>query len=463
MKQTILFYIPPWIEQDRPELNRHWVAFTLRMSNILKDYHVEVLLGEYQYREITKKKLENTHARFHSIDNKEISNITDDYKMVHRLYEDAVDPTVQAKLIGLIRSKLRSIHKPDYVFFYMNPVGLLKNLYSDATFIACESGGLSSPFPKFWYLDLSGDLPCSYLLENANHIRTGRATSDQRAFCQSVRKTYHKVLPKGRDIMNIKRKARAFEFNVLLPLQVSNIYSLDLTCRFKSQFHYLKFVLDNIDERIGVVVSEHPYFPQFSKSWVKYFETLYPNFIYSNNTQLFHSSSQILIEHVDAVLNVSSTVAFLSFLWEKPLISLGENYFTTLSDKQGLEGLFEYLQSPDTIDKDFVLYSLLNRYWVSDTALFESDYLARLLEKSTDRTSCQFGFYDELCDPDTNLELILKTLHENAEARPKTFDSEKLKRFPRIPIIVGHFTDNRTSIRTVAQKIKQICTKATKQ
>ena len=53
--KNFLIYIPPFIEQDRPNLNNHWVILTLELlPQIIEKYNVTVVMGETQYKFLQK-------------------------------------------------------------------------------------------------------------------------------------------------------------------------------------------------------------------------------------------------------------------------------------------------------------------------------------------------------------------------------------------------------------------------
>ena len=102
-------------------------------------------------------------------------------------------------------------------------------------------------------------------------------------------------------------------------------YPIDCFCSFESQFEFLQYVLSKVPEDIGVIVTSHPFYPQLTEGWVKYFSNKYPNFIFDIIFQKYWSASQFLLNDVDAVITVSSSVGLQALLWEKPLVVIGSS------------------------------------------------------------------------------------------------------------------------------------------
>ena len=315
--KNFLIYIPPFIEQDRPNLNNHWVILTLELlPQIIEKYNVTVVMGETQYKFLQKNtSLAYKNVRIVFIKDEDLGIEAEAYNWIYSLYLKTITETKKIFLKNLVSQVLGSSYTPEYVLFFMNPISFLKELYPRAKFIGCEAGGLfQTPFPKSWYFDIFGDIPCSYLLKYCMQIRALRANQEQNNFIEEIRKSYFLHFRQEKVFEDNEKYFRQFKYNVLLPLQVSNIYSFDLTCNFKSQFHYLKYVLDNISPNIGVIVTEHPYFPHMNKQWFEYFSEKYKNFLYLPLEQEYFRCSENLVKYCDAILNVSSTVSFLA-LW----------------------------------------------------------------------------------------------------------------------------------------------------
>jgi len=462
VKKNILFYIPPWIEQDRPDLNNCWVPFILNLCNRLKTHHISILLGEYQLSYLKDKNKNQIDATYLVITNNDIASRIDDYKIVHRFYQNKVCKKDYNKLLGLYKSKLSDSPTPDFVISPTTPLNLLKDLLAGSRFITFESACPTHPFPKFWYLDPFGDKPCSYLLAHEQEIKEKNITNEEIEFCKRLRLEYHKSIPEVTGLEETIQRTKQFKFNVLLPLQVSNIYSFDLSSKFESQFHYLKYVLDNTDERIGIIVTEHPFFPQITRSWVNFLSKTYPNFIFSKNTQTIVGSTQALIKHADAVINVSSTVAFLALIWNKPLISLGDNYFRVFSDTTSISTLYKYLEKPKTLDTNKLLYKLIYRYWVSEKTLFESDYLLNLTNKIGDKKTLKYDFYDDLTDPVETESTIIQELRANQHTPAIKLNLRKLKGLPHLPLIVKTLIDKPKSSFPSLKYFRNICRRRTK-
>ena len=437
--KKLLIYIPPFIEQDRPNLNNHWVILTSQLlSELLKVYEITVVMGEGQKYFLADKYPDFSKIRLCVIKDRDLGTDVNAYNQIYALYQNSLSDNETIILQTAMQNAVGMDYCPDFVLFYMNPISFLKELYPSAKYVGCEAGGLfQSPFPRSWYFDVLGDKSCSYLLNYADNIRSLTASKEQNDFVEEIRKEYFSKI--NLQIDNAfdlyKDVLTQFKHNVLLPLQVSNIYSFDLTCQFKSQFHYLKYVLDNISPGIGVVVTEHPYFPQMNKQWIEYFTCRYKNFIYIPITQEYFKCSEALLRYCDAVINVSSTVGFLALWWKKALVSLGNNYFSVFSDYSGLSGLPEFLAHPCLLDKNAILYHLINHYWVLDDVLNRNAYLPKLLARLENGT-VDFEFYSGLTNAEENKKYILEAIRKTVVQSTK-IPEECFGNWPLMPLIVN--------------------------
>lgn len=461
--KNFLIYIPPFIEQDRPNLNNHWVILTLELlPQIIEKYNVTVVMGETQYKFLQKNtSLAYKNVRIVFIKDEDLGIEAEAYNWIYSLYLKTITETKKIFLKNLVSQVLGSSYTPEYVLFFMNPISFLKELYPRAKFIGCEAGGLfQTPFPKSWYFDIFGDIPCSYLLKYCMQIRALRANQEQNNFIEEIRKSYFLHFRQEKVFEDNEKYFRQFKYNVLLPLQVSNIYSFDLTCNFKSQFHYLKYVLDNISPNIGVIVTEHPYFPHMNKQWFEYFSEKYKNFLYLPLEQEYFRCSENLVKYCDAILNVSSTVSFLSLWWQKPLISLGHNYFSVFSDYDGLNGLEQFLDNPKLLDKNAILYHFINKYWVLDSVLKDKAYLLRMLDKIENIAPC-FEFYEGLSSHEENKQRIINFINNVPENISSLIPDECFGNWPLMPIVVDNMylknrRDNVIKNESISEEINNI-------
>ena len=87
------------------------------------------------------------------------------------------------------------------------------------------------------------------------------------------------------------------------------------------------YVLDRIDKDIGVVITQHSDWndPLRGDSMIDYIANTYPNAIISDKLRETRFCSQYLMDLVDGVISVSSTVGLQALIFQKPLFVVGNN------------------------------------------------------------------------------------------------------------------------------------------
>ena len=129
-----------------------------------------------------------------------------------------------------------------------------------------------------------------------------------------------------------RRRLRGrFSRVVLLPLQVTDNPSFRGSVAFPSQFALLEHVLRRLPADLGLLVSEHPSYPQLTALQHEYLTQTYPNYIYYPRLQSLWSPSGVLLPVVDAVIGVSSTVLLQAHALGLRTFALGTGAFAALN------------------------------------------------------------------------------------------------------------------------------------
>lgn len=177
-----------------------------------------------------------------------------------------------------------------------------------------------------------------------------------------------------------RRRLRGrFSRVVLLPLQVTDNPSFRGSVAFLSQFALLEHVLRRLPEDIGLLVSEHPSYPQITALQHEYLQQTYPNYIYYPRLQSLWSPSGVLLPIVDAVIGVSSTVLLQAHALGLRTFALGTGSFTALNQNPDLGDFLTSLQEGRAFDTPRrQILNMIARYSVPQD-LYQSPDLARYL------------------------------------------------------------------------------------
>lgn len=184
---------------------------------------------------------------------------------------------------------------------------------------------------------------------------------------------------------------RGFKKVVMVPLQISDNPSFSESVPFKSQFNFLEHVLQNVPEEIGVLVTEHPAYPQITAEQHSYLKARYTNYIYFPKLQKLWSPSSIALPVVDAVIGVSSTVLFHAHAMGTRTFSIGRSSFSALNTQSNLSDFISDLQKSSEFEPPRKrILNMLARYSVP-IELYQSprlfDYLKELVRTRTKKTA----------------------------------------------------------------------------
>lgn len=174
---------------------------------------------------------------------------------------------------------------------------------------------------------------------------------------------------------------RDFSRVALLPLQVSDSPSFQGAVPFKSQFAFLDFILSQIPSDVGLLVTEHPSFPQITATQHEYLSETYPSYIYSPRLQRLWSPSCVALPAVDAVISVSSTVLLQAHALGLRAFSVGDGAFSAMNTSPDLGTFIADLANgvEFTTPRRRIL-DILARYSVP-MGMYQSPEIGRYLEE----------------------------------------------------------------------------------
>ena len=255
--------------------------------------------------------------------------------------------------------------------------------------------------------------PYNHLLETflnkyKNDILKIQISQNESNKLKNFRKDLSFIIDKNSKIKNkIKIKKRKFKYLVLLPLSYGIKFCKEYI--YGNDLELIDYVLSNVSNDIGIIVTQHEGNPVLNAENIKYFSNKYPNFIYlgENNSLLYY-------KYVDAVFCAVSKVNTMALLYDKPVISLAKTYNDWLKDGQGIEDLEKILTQPKK-DKNNILYWYLTHYIIFEKDFYKEnflyDYLRNKLEKYR-KDGINFEFFDKINDIDDITKYTIDTVKE---------------------------------------------------
>ena len=402
-RMRILFYVGPWIELDNIRLKNCWIPLCHRIIQACGDeFTFDCLLGKEQahywqqnYPASYRKLSIHGIFSFHELKNA----FPPLYNATHRWGTNDYSDNDLKRVSDLCKKKLNH-QKPDLIINFFNFSPFLNDAFPDARILYVEAGLFSQlPYPKSWYFDAFGLGNDNFVGQFGDLLKQRPLSDSQKELLNTIRtELLYKRLVLQSPFKKTRLKYNHFRKTILLPLQVSNSPSFDCFCNFKSQFEFLQYVLEKVPEDIGVIVTSHPFYPQLTAAWVKYFSNKYPNFIFDISFQNYWSASQFLLNDVDAVITVSSSVGLQALLWEKPLIVIGSSNIAPYANSQNIDDLDTILAMPyPKKETDRLLGHLLTSYWIADPLLDNGGWLKQFFTHCKQR-QLNVDFYQQSVD-----------------------------------------------------------------
>jgi len=434
----VLFYIGPWVELDFPSLKDCWVPLCDRIIKSCRGRaEFACLLGttQHSYWEQNFRDSYGQLSRKGVFAPRELNAaFPPAYRAAHRWGCGSYSEDELASFSRFCVEKIQDFD-PDLIIAFFNHSPFLQKAFPRAKILYVEAGLFSQPpYPRSWYFDAFGLGEDNYAGRFGEEWKRTPLPEAWASVLETIRKEIlQRRLLRSSPFPDVLLRKDRYRKLILLPLQVSNSPSFDCYCSFRSQFEYLEYVLREIPEDVGVVVTEHPVYPQITRDWVSYFSSNYKNFVFDPVFQRYWAASQFLVGKVDAVVTVSSTVGLQSLLWEKPLVVLGKSNIAPFADARSLKGLDRILNdSHPKLQKDRLLGHLLRRYWVPDP-LIDTEWMPEFFERCLHSTMDR-NFYQEIQPAEKCGEWLLS--QKNAPFVRK-IDSGAFSVFPGTPVSIA--------------------------
>ncbi len=406
----ILFYIEPLTERDSPTWKIFWVGFVEKMVAALRrdddNFDFRCVVGDGLESEAKRVLGEDYIACIKHLELIPKFGVNS-LEAATSWYRGATSAALR-EMGSLLLSRLGNFTPEACVTF--SPAPFVSTAYSGIPILYFEHGIYSrSPFPLTGYLDPLGMFTNSYVYRNQKIVEEFIPSSEERELVSNVRNIYLRQISESNPLAEtIKQRLKDFKISVLVALQFSQFYAYDVHAKYKDQYDTLLHVLEEVPRDIAVIAVEHPQFPLFSQDTIKYLTEKYKNFIWFPQLRSLHSASQYVMEFVDVVVTVSSSVGLQSLLWKKRLVVLGHSHLDVIADTNKLNNLDKLITKPWPIYKENFLAWNLSRYTIPFGLLFERGvFVERLRAAVTALTKQDENFHGYFKDPFANIYSII--------------------------------------------------------
>ncbi|MBN6209037.1 polysaccharide pyruvyl transferase family protein [Ralstonia flatus] len=391
----ILFYLYPGILPQGPDFTGGWTGLFARLARTLGS---TTSTGEYFIV---------TAARFahHATNLPERAHL--------RLIDDVAlhvaaraiapldsTPTALADLarretdeshpvIRLLNDEIRAAcagFMPDLIVTFSMQAEYLHSIWPEAPILNVEAGAFSrSPFAFSLYFDHMGIYRTSAPAGLPNWNLRDTVAADTLHLAADFRAWASDALSQEDPFRHHDYRAK-FDRLALLPLQVSNWYSFDEYCNYKTQFEYLFDVLSAAPKDVGVIATEyvqwgHVFDASHSGTNLEFLRRSFPNLIVPPTARKYASPSQYLVQHVDGVWSVSSNVGYQALLFGKRLGSPLRSFYRNVAHNHTPTEFFANLRyTASAEDRLPFLAWHLERYLVPEALLDNGKWLLQYLD-----------------------------------------------------------------------------------
>ena len=390
---NILFYIEPWIEKSTPTYRKH--SFWTELHDIIRallasnsEYDVCVACGDGIYYSDTSfedKKLNN--VKYAVFEQQELRKVSRNYKdAANKIYNDKLSADDVKQLVDLYQVKTDGFD-PDLVVAFECNTRHLNRIYPKAKVLTQTFGVFSRyPFPRLYCFDPKGIFRHSLLSTDKSFFDKIENTQPAVEFMDNVREMFFTKIFSENDPTKAMFYEATADFNkvVMLPLQGSAYFAFEENNNAVDQFDYICSVMEQMDPRVGVLVTEHTARERVvSDKNIEYLRSKFKNFIYIPELNNIKFHSQFLMMHVDGVVFTSTAVGFLGALMGKPVFQVG-TYQSFISSGNELSNLYDTLVHTPRVNKDGAFHYLFSQYYLFESEVKDPAVISEFFNKVVD-------------------------------------------------------------------------------
>lgn len=445
----ILFYLDPWIEKGSPGWKDSWAPLYIDYINVLRKaskagFEFVVITGKPQLS-FFEPQFEFEDINILVVEQSELREVfSNSSEAQDAWYKNKYTSAQLESMISLLFPKLGEF-KPDVIWSFVSAVPFLIEMFPDAMLINQELGMLGrSPLPITWYLDPYGTFSNSFIAKHSNELKCSTINRKQQVFVDEIRYLYLSAIRSGqkltRNDLDPKNQYRKI---LLLPLQYSGHFVFDSMCEYRSQFDFLLDVMSKVPKDIGVVVTEHKNpvsDPVLNDDVISFMSQNYSNFIHSDKLDIYTNSSLMILDLVDGVISVSSTLGFQSMFLGKCLFSVGKSQLSPYSSVGRLEDIGYYFDNESELyeNRDAVIYYFLTRYYIPNEYLLNGQWLKLFINKSClkNEGGCEgLNFYEPIATDEELLRFYKKNSQSRLMANVVAKDDSGLVSEAEVPFV----------------------------
>ena len=293
--------------------------------------------------------------------------------------------------------------KPDIVLCMgaVNSKNIWGEIFPNALCLSSENGIFSRfPFSRTIAYDPFGTCPFNFMIKYADKIKNFKISFKQNLEIEKFKRDFQKIFNKcsivDKEMREYKKRFRRI---MLLPLVGFTFNRLLQDSIFEKDRDIVEYVLKNIPDDIGLIVTRHPYSEDLDNESIEYLLNKYKNFIFLQKT---NNLGDVLIsiyyyKFVDAVLNVTSKTGIeAGLIYDKPIISLTKQYNNLIKDSDNVRDIENVIKKRKKINKNNILYWYLTHYITYEQSFNEKlyDIITKKLEKYQ-KNGIDFNFYEQ--------------------------------------------------------------------
>jgi predicted HAD superfamily hydrolase len=382
-KISALFYLEPWTENKNPRF-RHFPirSFFNRLSGTIKRAggKTTLMCGEGTHFTIYEKGWGfDAFSEQRIIQEAALRTIARNYNEFSSMDQESPD---------ILAEKFAKLH-PDFVgesydivFIWESQSNFLKKIIKAKRFVYLSPGMLSrEPYPYHFTVDTSGLFSESWLAgfakkemdspENVIALKKKKFPIDA---VTKVAEPFFEFRKKNSLPVEVKRRLSEYSKNYCVPLQVSDYFAVTNDVSGSKQWDFLISVLNAAPADVGIVVTHYVSLGMeelvISSENINFLTHKYPNLIYTEKLNNITSVSQVLLDSVDGVITISSSVGLQAKMMGKELITVGRSHLSPFSDGD----LSSITSSPRKLQSkgSSFLKSLHGSYFVPTDLVFQN-------------------------------------------------------------------------------------------
>lgn len=389
---NILYYFEPWVELGRPHLRYHNLRYQLgpqiraiKRENPNAD--VRIVIGEGTQHKCVTDRYDYEGCDVTVLPARELLTLFPDYRSAaNALYcgdsaaTRAYGDYLAAKLNGFV---------PDAVVSFLAPLPDLRRIWPNSITVYAEFGIFSrAPYPRTFYFDPQGMFDRSSISRHATELLESTIDDSDVALLREFREQYIRPFYAERQILDTELATHAsrFKYKLLLPLQFSQYFGFDCCADYPDQFEFLIDVLSHVPSDIGVFVSEHSGWPAvITEHNIEYLRDRFPNLLWAPRLSQIRAASQYLLNEVDGVISVSSSVGLQALLWDLPIYSPWRSHLSPYSQVTHLREITaEKIESYRPGTYDAAALSMLTRYYMTEEFAYDGKRFVEFLQHAID-------------------------------------------------------------------------------